>query len=100
MAQDDWVTLLRVREEETASVIAGLLDSAGIPNEVIDRAASELPIPAVDSMSRIEIMVPGEQADEARALLNDSREGTAPCRSCGHRSSAEEVRCEYCDAAM
>ena len=100
MAQEDWLTLLRVREDETASIIAGLLNSAGIPNEVIGKTTAELPIPDVDVMSRIEIWVPRDRADEARALLNDARDGTSPCASCGHMSSAGGQACEYCGAAM
>ena len=99
MAQDVWPTLLRVRQEETASIISGLLESAGIPNEVIDKGTSELPIPDVESMSRIEILVPPDRVDEARQLLNDAREGTAPCAACGHRTSAGETICEYCGAS-
>jgi hypothetical protein len=100
MAQDDWTVLLTVRREETATIIAGLLDAAGIEHEVIDRSTSEFPVPEVDTLSRFEIWVPEEKADEARRLLNEAREGTMPCASCGHMSSANEAACEYCGSAM
>jgi hypothetical protein len=100
MAQDDWTVLLKVRREETADIVAGLLESAGIPCEVIDKTTSEFPMPAVESMSRLEIWVPQDRVDDARRLLNDAREGTTPCASCGHMSSAAETACEYCGASM
>ena len=97
---DNWIVLMRVRLELTAHMIEGLLNSAGIEAEVIDKAASEMPIPAVDSMSGLEIWVPEARADEARRLLNDAREGTARCASCGHMSTQGETTCEHCGAAM
>jgi|SRR5688572_2759996 len=100
MAEDDWTVLLTVAREETADIIAGLLDAAGIPHEVIDKSTSELPVPEVASLSRIEIWVPKDREDEARRLLNEAREGTMPCASCGHMSSASETTCESCGAPM
>ena len=97
---DDWVVLMRVRLEPTAHIIEGLLESAGIESEVIDKTASEMPIPVVDTMSRLEIWVPQSRADDARRLLNDAREGTTRCAACGHMSTLGEPACEHCGASM
>ena len=99
-SDDDWIVLMRVRLEPTAHIIEGLLEAAGIESEVIDKTASEMPVPVVDTMSRLEIWVPEARADEARRLLNDAREGTTPCAACGHMSTVGESTCEHCGAAM
>lgn len=95
-----WTSLLRVRREETAAIIQGHLESAGIECEVIDKTTSELPVPVVTTFSYVEIWVPESSAAEARRLLDEARDGTAPCKACGHMSSATEAACEYCGAAL
>jgi putative signal transducing protein len=95
-----WTTLMRVRRLETAEIVRGLLDSAGIESEVIDKTTSEMPLPALETISYLEICVPESAAAEARRVLNETREGTIPCPTCGHMSSAEEAVCEYCEAAL
>ncbi|MGH9867601.1 MAG: DUF2007 domain-containing protein [Candidatus Polarisedimenticolia bacterium] len=97
---DNWIVLMRVRLEPTAHLIEGLLNAAGIEAEVIDKTASEMPMPAVESMSGLEIWVPEASAAQARRLLNDAREGTTRCASCGHMSTQGEATCEHCGATM
>ena len=99
-AEEKWAVLMRVRTEETAEIIRGLLESAEIECELVGKGLSEMPMPDVDSDARLEIWVPESRVAEARALLNESREGTAPCRSCGHMSSGEDPVCEYCGATL
>ena len=98
--EEEWTVLMRVRRDETAEIIHGLLESEGIDCEIVGKDFAEMPVPAVDSLSRREIWVPQARADEARGILNEAREGTAPCSSCGHMSSAEEPACEYCGAPL
>ncbi|HKY34027.1 MAG TPA: hypothetical protein VJV23_15965 [Candidatus Polarisedimenticolia bacterium] len=99
-SEGGWTVLLRVRREETAEIVRGLLESNGLECKIIRKTASELPVPVVDTMSRFEIWVPETIAADAMQLLNDAREGTIPCRSCGHRSAPEEASCEHCGAPM
>lgn len=94
-ADENWQVLMRVGREQNASIIHGLLRSHGISCEVVNKALSEMPVPSASS-SYFEVWVPGESAEKARALLNEAREGTRPCGSCGHMTAAEEPRCEYC----
>ena len=95
-----WVALLRVRRPDSAAIIGGLLASEGIPNQTMNKAISEMPVPAATYSAYFEIWVPADRAPEARVLLNEARQGTVPCPVCGHMSAAEEPRCEYCDAPL
>ena len=97
---EPWVALLRVRRPDSAAIISGLIESEGIPVETIDKAISEMPVPSVTYAGYFEIWVPADQASRARVLLNEARQGTVPCTSCGHMSAAEEPRCEYCDTPI
>src|SRR5262245_2984898 len=81
-AEERWTSLMRVRGEETAAIIEGLLESAGIDCEVIGKTVSELPVPAVTGLSYVEIWVPESRAAEGRRILDDAREGTSPCKAC------------------
>jgi len=99
-SDEKWESLLRVRREDNAEIIRGLLESADIPCEVIDKMAAQMPLPVSTTLSRFEIWVPEARANEARNVLNEAREGTVPCPACGHMSAAEESACEYCGAAL
>ncbi len=89
---------MRVRRPDSAAIIRGLLESAGIQSEVIDKRLSEMPLTLGEPSSSLEIWIPKESAEEARGVLNESREGTAPCPACGHMSAVDEAACEYCGA--
>jgi len=97
---EKWTPLMRVRREDNAEIIRGLLESDGIPCEVIDKMAAQLPLPVSATLSRFEIWVPEDMAADARNALNVAREGTVPCPACGHMSAAEESTCEYCGGAL
>lgn len=99
-AEEKWAVLMRVRTQENAEIVHGLLESSGIECEIVGKAFVEVPVPAIDSMARLEIWVPESCVDDARALLNEARDGTAPCRSCGHMSSDVDPACEYCGATL
>ncbi|HET6373983.1 MAG TPA: DUF2007 domain-containing protein [Candidatus Polarisedimenticolia bacterium] len=90
---------MRVGLEQNAQIIQGLLTSAGLECEVINKTVVEFPVPALDPRARIEIWVPEHQAAEATAVLEEARKEAAPCPSCGHMSAAEEAVCEYCGVA-
>ena len=98
--EEKWALLMRVRSPETAEIVRGLLESEGFEVEMIDKGVSEMPVPAVESVSRLEIWVPESEAAAARAVLNAAREGTEACPACGHMSTAGEPTCEYCGAAL
>ena len=62
---DDWVTVRTVGTEEEAAVLAGFLDSEGLPVVVDSRLFRQEPV-TFGQLGRVEIKVPA--ADEARAL--------------------------------
>lgn len=67
--EGEWVAVASTGQDEEASLIAGLIQSAGIPVEV-EGPTGGSPWPenlGAFGMSRV--MVPPERADEARALI-------------------------------
>lgn len=67
--EEEWVAVATTGQDEEASLIAGLIQSAGIPCEV-EGPTGGSPWPenlGAFGMSRV--MVPPERADEARALI-------------------------------
>src|SRR5678816_2733656 len=72
-SEERWTALMRVRNQENAEIVRGLLQSQGFDCEVIDKRLSEMPMP-VEAIAYLEIWVPESQAPEARALLNEARE--------------------------
>ncbi len=95
---EEWRCLVRARTEASARIVAGMIEDAGLPSQVVGRAVAEIPVPAVEELSRFEIWVPAGVEDEARRILEASGREASACPSCGHRSAAEEPRCEYCGA--
>jgi putative signal transducing protein len=66
--EDEWVEVAGVGRDEEAELIAGLLESEGIPVEVEGPTSTPFPEDlGAFGMSRV--MVPPDRADEARALL-------------------------------
>src|SRR5436309_11453519 len=60
--EEKWAPLMRVRKKENAEIVRGLLESEGIECEVIDKTFSEMPVPALETVSFLEIWVPDSQA--------------------------------------
>ena len=81
--KSEWVEVASVGNDEEATLIAGLIESRGIPTEV--EGPSTTPLPenlGAFGMSRV--MVPPDRADEARQVLADQK------RSYGSRSDDED----------
>ncbi len=69
---EEWIEIAGVGQDEEAELIAGLLESEGIPCEV--EGPSMTPFPedlGVFGASRV--MVPPDRAEEARALIASRR---------------------------
>ena len=66
---EEWEIVKIVGSEEEATIVAGFLQSSGIESEVESLRASEFPADIGD-LANVNIRVPSERADEARALLN------------------------------
>jgi hypothetical protein len=66
---EEWEIVKIVGTEEEATIVVGFLQSSGIESEVESLRASEFPADIGD-LANVNIRVPAERADEARALLN------------------------------
>lgn len=65
----EWEIVKVVGTEEEATIVVGFLQSSGIEAEAESLFVSELPTDFGD-MANVNIRVPPDQAEEARALLN------------------------------
>jgi hypothetical protein len=66
---EEWEIVKIVGTEEEASIVVGFLQSSGIESEAESLHASEFPADIGD-LANVNIRVPAERAEEARALLN------------------------------
>jgi hypothetical protein len=66
---EEWEIVKIVGTEEEATIVVGFLQSSGIEAEVESLRASEFPTDFGD-LGSVNIRVPGERAEEAKALLN------------------------------
>ena len=65
---EDWVEVAETGNEELASLIAGLLESEGIPVEVESTATHPLP-ETIGALGTSRVTVPPERAGEARDVI-------------------------------
>src|SRR5262249_26717346 len=82
---EDWVEVVGVGDDEKAEIIAGMLNSEGIPAEVEGPALTPFP-EELGAFGLHRVMVPTERADEARALIAE--------RERGEGSATEEIGSE------
>lgn len=71
-SDEEWVEVAGAGQDDEARLIAGLLESEGIPSQV--EGPSMTPFPedlGAFGMSRV--MVPSSRADEARAVIAKAR---------------------------
>lgn len=66
---EEWEIVKIVGTEEEATVVVGFLQSSGIDAEAESLHASEFPT-EVGDLANVNIRVPAEQAEAAKALLN------------------------------
>ena len=71
---------------------AGYLRNSGIPA----RLSKKTPISMLGLHPRITILVPAEQADEAKNLLGTLAQKFQPCPECGHTLFIDEEDCSFC----
>jgi hypothetical protein len=75
MAKPDdeaWVEVAAAGQDEEAQLIAGLLESEGIPSQVEGPSLSPFP-EDIGAFGASRVMVPPERAEEARALIARKR---------------------------
>jgi hypothetical protein len=71
----DWDTVLETRQVYEAELAAGRLREAGLDPRVIDQSYNQEPVPSVRSFALVRVLVPADQAVEARRVL---AEGPGP----------------------
>ena len=76
-ASTDWRAATIVGTDEDAALIAGFLNSNGIPAQVESLHASEFPAD-FGRLGEVHVMVPAERLDEALQLLAQSEAETPP----------------------
>ena len=81
--KSEWVEVTSVGNDEEAMLIAGLIQSRGIPTEVEGPSATPLP-ENLGAFGMSRVMVPPDRADEARRILADQK------RDYGSRSDDED----------
>jgi hypothetical protein len=65
---EDWVEVAAAGDDEEAEIIAGLLESEEIPCEIEGPSATPWP-ENLGALGLSRVMVPGDRAAEARALI-------------------------------
>ena len=76
---EDWVEVAETGNEELASLIAGLLQSEGIPAEILGPATHPWP-ETIGALGVSRVTVPPERATEAREIIA-SREKESASRA-------------------
>ncbi len=64
----DWDAVLETRQVYEAELAAGRLREAGLDARVIDQSYRQEPVPSVRSFALVRVLVPAEQAAEARRI--------------------------------
>ena len=67
-SEEHWEGVAPAANESEAALVAGFLQSRGIPARVVDRSFHQYPTESED-LSPIEVAVPAARADEARTAL-------------------------------
>ena len=73
---EDWVEVAETGDEELASLIAGLLQSEGIPVEIESTATHPLP-ETTGALGTSRVTVPPERAGEARDVIRRAERDAA-----------------------
>ena len=84
-----WKVARIVESNEEAVVVAGFLNSSGIPAEVESLHVEELPV-NVGGLGEVRVMVPADRLNEARALL-DATDREAPAGDSGDADESDEA---------
>jgi hypothetical protein len=72
----EWAIVRVVESNEEAILVAGFLDSNGIPAEVESLHVEELPV-NLGGLGEVRVRVPADRLAEAQALLDASDAGSA-----------------------
>jgi hypothetical protein len=74
VSHGDWDAVLETRQVYEAELAAGRLREAGLDAQVVDQSYRQEPLPSVRSFAIVRVLVPAEQAVEAREILAERAE--------------------------
>lgn len=74
-ANEEWLTILVVQDEEEAELIQGYLGNEDIPCQIESKFSHEFPT-HLGRLGEIEVLVPASRAEEARRLVAARETGT------------------------
>ena len=72
----DWVQVAEVSQLWQGELIVGRLHASGIEAEIVDQTFHQEPMPSVRAFAVVRILVPTEQAEEAKRVLDRALELT------------------------
>lgn len=76
MSEPSWATLLEVTNRIEAEIIKDALEAQGIPAEIFQEGAIRYAYPMVfGPLAKVEICVPNNRMDEAKAWLTEYENG-------------------------
>jgi hypothetical protein len=76
MSTKDWVTLIEVNDRLEAEIIKEALEAHAIPAEIFQEGITHFAYPVnVGPMARVEICVPVEHFENAKAWLDEYQSG-------------------------
>jgi hypothetical protein len=70
----DWVQVAEVSQVWEGELIAGRLRASGIETEIVDQTFHQEPMPSVRAFAVIRVLVPLEQVEEAKRVLDQALE--------------------------
>jgi Putative prokaryotic signal transducing protein len=76
-ADQEWLSIIVVENEEHAELIEGFLRSEGIPAQLDSKYSHEFPA-HVGSLGQVEVLVPADRADEAKRLVDEREAAFRP----------------------
>ena len=91
LARYDW-EILPTETSWNPVLTAGFLRNNGITARISKKA----PISMFGFNSKITVLVPSEQAEDAQTLMGTLAEKFQPCPECGHTLFIDEEECSYC----
>jgi hypothetical protein len=84
---EGWEVVAAVDNEEEAELMAGFLESAGVPSAVESSHSHEFPV-TVGSLAVVRVEVPSDRLEEARRLLAEREAQPPPAEEAGEAEPA------------
>jgi hypothetical protein len=70
----EWVEVAEVSQVWEGELIAGRLHASGIEAEIVDQTFHQEPLPSVRAFAVVRVLVPREQLEDAKRILDEAHE--------------------------